>query len=145
MTFLKQTQVSWGGSRQEVSVDGSEWRQEGKSWDGRRETMWGQQEGEIGGDNKQWFYFEKADELRHFILKWSHQLLYVENTLERGQVGAGGADFNRKLLEQSDKRADGLGYRINWKIKLKVTQLCPNLCNPMVANPHVDYTVHGIP
>ena len=59
MNFLKQTLVSWGGSRQEVSVDGSEWGQEGKSWDLRGEKMWGQQEGERGGDNKHWFYFQK--------------------------------------------------------------------------------------
>ena len=29
-------------------------------------------------------------------------------------------------------------YKYSWKVKVKVTQLCPTVCNPM------DYTVYGI-
>ena len=29
------------------------------------------------------------------------------------------------------------GYKLDFKVKVKVTQLCPTLCNP------IDYTVHG--
>ena len=31
-----------------------------------------------------------------------------------------------------------LDHKEGWKVKVKVTQLCPALCNPL------DYTVHGI-
>ena len=36
------------------------------------------------------------------------------------------------------KRTHLLFVKVKWKVKVKVTQLCPTLCDP------VDYTVHGI-
>ena len=36
------------------------------------------------------------------------------------------------------KKCDGFSLNVQSKVKGKVSQLCPALCNPM------DYTVHGI-
>ena len=45
--------------------------------------------------------------------------------LSAGQCGDSRSLYDRPLLE-------------GWKMKVKVPQLCPTLCNPM------DYTVHGV-